>query len=339
VQLIRSEVADVYEDIDDDFVEQTLTKQTTESAAFSTRAKHVLQARWDKETIGFTVLTEKSYGAWKSGPTILVPLFRGLGLGQLLRKAIRQYCASHDAISIYCTCPADRPAVVSYLLAAGMQFQARLRQHLSRKRDELVLAQKLVRNRQPHRHSERVGRKASKAKFSAIRVKSTHPSFESVLRFFVMLMPAWYFLPGSDFLTAIRQSIMARQKGRTAYSAKGRTLHALLDVYGRPAAVALVTEKRSGMGKVNLVSRLSETNQLKRLLSTVMRHYAGCRRLYLTLPADQYPAVQAATSLGFRCEGVLTDPFGTGSDHICLGFVASADSPKKRRQSTRGSQR
>src|SRR2546427_4303781 len=130
-KLVRSEIGSAYEDIDEDFLNQTMEETVGLESAFSTKAKYVLEAVWRGHAIGFTVLTKKTYGAWKSGPTILLPEFRGFGFGQTLRKKIQEFCIKRRAIGIYCTCAESRPAVVSYLLTSGMMFQARLREHLS----------------------------------------------------------------------------------------------------------------------------------------------------------------------------------------------------------------
>lgn len=316
--LMLSEVGDAYADIDDDFVDQVLREAVGLRAAFSTKGKHVLEAVWGDEVIGFTVLTEKWFGAWKSGPSILLPEYRGFGLGQVLRARIEDYCTARRAIGVYCTCSESKPQVVAYLLNSGMKFQARLREHLSAGRDELVFARKLV-VRTSSRPTKR--RHQLSGRTSVTRLSVGHQNTDRVLRFFLTLMPDWYFRPPKTLRSAIAESMRSFEQGSRRYSDKARALYALVSDSGRPRAACLVTEKRSAMLKVNIVSDCDDVRALERLLRCVVRDAATSRRVYLTLPARELPAFAAASRVGFRLEGVLTDPFGVGIDHLCLGLV------------------
>lgn len=325
--LVREEVGSAYENIDDDFIKQVLNNDVSSEAAFSTRSKHILEVAWDSQVVGFTVLTEKTYGAWKSGPTILRSEFRGLGLGQALRRAITDYCNRRKAIGIYCTCASSRPAVVSYLLNSHMDFQARLREHLARDRDEFVFAQKL--RPAPHRTFRRLPLPATTPRGNVVRVDGGSVRLVEVLEFFLRWMKVWYFKPADGLREAVVTSIRSYDRGVRRYSAKGRLLYAFVDKDAAIRAAALVTIKRSGMAKINLVADSASPAVNVRLLGRILRDAASVRRMYITVPLDCDSSVAALIQSGFSLEGILLDPFGTGVDHACFGLVRRRGRRKK----------
>jgi predicted transcriptional regulator len=318
-KLVLLEVGNAYEDIDQDFLTQILDEKVVLRSAFSTRAKHVLEVVWGDQLMGFTVLTAKSYGAWKSGPTILLPGYRGLGFGQTIRKRIEEFCIERGAIGIYCTCAESQSATVSYLVNYGMRFQARLNEHLSRGRAELVFMKKLSKTK-PSRIVSKVGRSSVAKKGFIIRVKSDDRKLKLVLQFFLRQMPRWYFKPPPNLGKALQESLLSHELGVSQYSAKNRSLYAFLDKRGYPFIAALLTEKRSGMIKINLVASGGSRINIKQLLSRALVDRGPCRRVYLTVPTKEPSAVGALSELGFGFEGILQDPFGTGVDHICYGY-------------------
>jgi predicted transcriptional regulator/GNAT superfamily N-acetyltransferase len=321
IRLVRSEVGSAYEDIDDDFLNQILDDNIGLESAFSTRGKYVLEAVWGEHIIGFTVLTEKIYRAWKSGPTILLPEFRGFGLGQALRKKIQEFCVERGAIGIYCTCAESRPAVVSYLLNSGMVFQARLREHLSKGRDELVFIKKLSTRTPPVNHRVKVSNVVIRG--SVIRATAKNLNLDPILNFFLQQMPRWYFNPGPNLSSAIRESLVSLESGITRYSAKGRILYGFVNDRGRPIVCALLTSKRSNMAKINLVATVESPPTIKRLLTRLLSDARNYRRIYLTVPVWKVSTTMVLLELGFRFEGILQDPFGTGIDHACYGYIKS----------------
>lgn len=244
------------------------------------------------------MLTAKTYGAWKSGPTILLPEYRGLGFGQSIRKCIEAYCVRQGAIGIYCTCAESQPATVSYLLNYGMKFQARLQEHLSRGRAELVFAQKLGKKKVLLTHAM-VRRCSDTIKGDIVRVKSRDQRLERVMRFFLDQMPIWYFKPAANLGESIQDSLSSKEHGDVQYSAKSRSLYAFLNKRGHPKIVVLLTEKRSGMVKVNLVASNRSGAIIKRVLSRALDQIGPRRRVYLTVPINEMTAIRALEEIGF----------------------------------------
>jgi hypothetical protein len=321
-RLVREEVTGAYEDIDDDFIQQVFDVDVGADAAFSTTRKHALEIQWQGCSLGVTVLTEKCHGAWKSGPTVIRAPYRGVALGQAVRVRIEEHVRAHGARSLYCTCPNNRPGVVGYLLNSGMDLQARLRGHLSRGRDELVMCKRISRRRaQLARASGRGRPRRLHHAFEVRRIKAGRPELRDALAFFLREMPRWYFGPPPGFADAIEKSMWAWEKGENRYSAKARAMWVAHTRGGKVLAAAVVTRKRSGMGKINIVAAIESWQVASRLMKAVVAATPDLRRIYLTVPCSQACWAEALSALGFLFEGILIDPFGTGRDHACYGMV------------------
>lgn len=317
--LIKSEIGQNYEDIDDDFVNQVFDLETSSKSAFSTRNKQVLEFVWRYELIGFTVITEKVHGSWKTGPSILLPEFRGAGLGQEMRRVIEDYCRSRGARAIYCTCSDSQPLVVSYLLNSGMQLQARLKGHLSRNRDEFVFSKTLL-------NSKQIASKGTKisAGIQSIKIARAFSSDERtarIIKFFLRNMQKWYFEPHNGLGKSILDSLKSFETGMHSYSIKSRAIYGAFDRNDRVCAAALLTPKRSGMVKINLVSIIKDQVSIRRLLDKVLHDFSHYRRIYLTVPLREISTIEALGANGFCFEGIMSNPFGNGLDHACFGKI------------------
>lgn len=319
-RLVLSTVGNAYEDIDEDFLNQILDQKVGLQGAFSTKEKIVLEVVWSEQLIGFTVLTAKTYGAWKSGPTVLLPEYRGFGFGYTIRKRIEEYCVRHGAIGIYCTCAESQPATVSYLLNYGMIFQARLQEHLAKGRAELVFSKKVGKKGAVRAHTV-VPRSSDPIKGQIVRVKSHDQRLKRILQFFLDQMLRWYFKPQPNLRKAIQSSLLSKEMGTVQYSAKSRSLHAFLDKRGIPKIAVLLTDKRSGMVKINLVASNRSSINIEKVLARAIQQSGPYRRIYLTVPVTEMSAIQALENMGFRFEGILENPFGTGINHICYGLL------------------
>jgi predicted transcriptional regulator/GNAT superfamily N-acetyltransferase len=316
--LIKADVRRSYDDIDSDFISQLFDDDMASGAAFSTRKKHILEASFDKSSLGFTVITEKTYGAWKTGPTVVVPGLRGLGLGQEMRRAMHEFCKRRHATRVYCTCPAAKQDVVAYLVRSGMQIEARLERHLARDRDELVFAHQLRSTSAP-RLSGRDPRAFGKIEVS--RVGADDEQCEQAVRFFVHHLEEWYFRPQKGLADAIKTSMRSLEAGDKRYSAKGRRLYVGRSRDGVIAAVGLVTRKRSDMLKLNYVGLSDDYEVHQRMLKTIVRQERSCRRFYITTPLRMANMVLALNACRFALEGVLRDPFAAGHNHGTFGYL------------------
>ena len=84
------------------------------------------------------------------------------------------------------------------------------------------------------------------------------------------------------------------------------------------------------MAKINLVASNVSQNTIARLLSRVLSDTRHHRRVYLTVPVWEVSAIAALSELGFYFEGILQDPFGTGIDHICYGYIRTGKNSGRR---------
>ena len=319
-QEIRETVRRSYDDIDEDFIGQVVDPEIGVDAAFSTLRKHIVEVRLGDQVIGFSALTEKAHGSWKTGPTILLPDFRGLMLGGVLRRKIEMFCKSRGAVAVYCTCASNSAPVVAYLLNSGMQIQARLRRHLGADRDELVFAKRFGRLK-PTSCRRRVVHAPWSGKLKLVRVSSTSRLLTPATKFMSKEMARWYFRPQHAFGGAVKSGLENAESGSTRYSSKNKELYCL---HGRGGAVfgaILATVKRSRMVKLNVFWTALDTVSMRRLLAAVLRRARTARRIYLTVPADEGKALDVLLGRGFQIEGVLTNPFETGVDHLCLGWL------------------
>jgi predicted transcriptional regulator len=317
--LIRSYIAPNYEDIDEDFEKQVL-KGGAAPRAFSTDSKYPLEIVAGTRVCGYTVLTDKVHGAWKSGPTILRPDWQRSGLGQAARRAMERFVKAKGGLGIYCTCSEERPEVVSYLLKSGLKLQARLSKHLAKNRDEYVFARRFA-NSQTKVIKKRVGQRFV-APYKARKVVLGSLLQTQAVRYFISLTREWYFAPPRSMARSLTSSLAIEgASARKRYSEKSRTMYVCSDGRGSMCGAVLLTAKRSGMAKLNVVSGAHNPEPIVAIVKRILREQVRFRRLYLTLPSGEMDVMRGLGNLGFRFEGLLESPFRVGVDHVCLGYV------------------
>lgn len=316
-QLIMDTVGSSYQDIDEDFLQQNLDAPQEDGASFSTSEKRVLAIYADSFVVGYTVVTVKKTKCFKTGPTVLVNSFRGMGIGSLIRKEVEKYASKLGAIKLYCTCPIDRPSIISYLLNSGMQMEAVLNKHLSSLRDELVFGKIL--------HIPTI-RPASITKFKSpdenaitiIQFSTHEKKQEHLTSFLLKYSPDCYFTLSSSDVASILEGVSNYERGERQYSSKPRLIYMAGNRGRSLLAVAVLTLKRSGMVKINMFLRGDDHRIADKLVDFVLKQVSA-RRFYLSLPVSFSGTALACVRLGFRFEGVLRTPFG-GGDHFCLGI-------------------
>jgi len=317
-QHLVSTVGQSYDDIDRGFVRQLMDTRQTASAPFSTIRKTIYRIKARDLVLGFTVLTEKVYGAIKTGPTVLFPEYHGISLGRGVRSIIEQHARKMGARRLFCTCPVTRPQVVRYLVESGFVIEARLRRHLSESRDEYVLSRSIGTSK-----SRRV-RKRPLAETSPpirlVHVTPTHALSNRSIDFVMNNLEHIYFRPH----TAMRSSIvraLKTPKRPAAVRAKPKRLFVGVTDEGEIRGAALVTFKRSRMAKLNVISPRDESELVIRIVNKVVSTYGGVRRFYVTLPTWNLRCISSLLEIGFVVEGILAEPFQAGVNHVCLGLL------------------
>ncbi|MDX2079923.1 MAG: hypothetical protein SFU53_04005 [Terrimicrobiaceae bacterium] len=315
-ELVFESVATAYEDIDDDFVNEVVFPDRSIKAAFSTEKKLLYELNLGKVTLGYTVLSVKKFGAVKTGPTLLRDSYRGLGIGVDVRMAILKSCKALGYRKLYCTCPSNRPHVILYLLRAGMRLEAVLSHHLHRDRDEYVLGTLL---RSAPAASISVSKVTSNRGTvrNLVEVGQSHKMWKSVSPFLQKWSSAWYYSFNSTDAESLMQGIINHAGGIRSFSAKPRRIFGMQEGARRLVCLLVLTEKRSGMAKLNLFSSFDSFDEILSLLKWALSR-AQYRRYYVTLPVDKCKAILAFLQMGFRVEGRLEQPF-ENVDHVALG--------------------
>lgn len=317
-ELIFSTVGMSYEDIDDDFVQQNLDAGLEDKAAFSTKEKRVLAISVHSINIGYTVVTLKKSCAFKTGPTVLFPKFRGLGVGTIIRLGIEEYCKKNGAFKVYCTCPVDKPHIVSYLLNSGLRLEAVLSRHLSTLRDELVFG-KLI---NPLRMAAAIPPCKKQTLQEPVRAQRYHSDQgqpQKLTKFLREVSPICYFPLSGEDIASVIEGASNYESGNVSYSAKPRKIYTCVDKSGRIVGVGVLTFKRSSMIKLNLFF-LEDLYQVATELIEKVKTDNSSRRYYVTISTLFSSVALALINAGFKYEGTLCHPFG-GTDHFCLGMT------------------
>lgn len=307
-----------YSDIDAGFVGQVADEFQAQSTAFSTDRKRVLRLFCGPILVGFTVVTRKSYRALKTGPTILLPEFRGIGLGSVLRAALDRYARRIGYWKVFCTVPATRTEVVKYLADSGLEIQARLRRHLAQDRDEYVLAKHL--GPAPRGAGGPLTRRGRRDVAWVGRITADDPALQPVSAYFSNWMRQWYFKPPPGFAGTLRAGVRAGL-AFDAVERKGKELWAALSSRRRPRAAVVCTGKRSAMIKLNVASDSDDGAAVARVVRAVVHAHVETRRFYVTVPSSAVKTVAALVAAGFRPEGILPQMFQADVDHLCLGLL------------------
>lgn len=315
-QMIMETVGESYQDIDDDFLQQNLDAPQQEDASFSTSEKRVLAIMADSFVIGYAVVTVKKTKCFKTGPTVLVKAFRGMGVGTLIRQEVEKYANKLGAIKLYCTCPINRPSIISYLLNSGMQLEAVLNKHLSTLRDELVFGKLL--HAPIVRTNPTTKLKLTEAETISIsQFCSNEKQEEQLTSFLLKYSSVCYFALNASDVTSILEGASNYERGELKYSNKPRRIYIARNRGRTMLGAAVLTLKRSGMVKINLFLRGDDHTTADKLIEFVLKN-VDTRRFYLSLPVTFSSTALACVCRGFIFEGVLRVPFGAG-DHFCLG--------------------
>ena len=327
-ELVMDTVGSSYEGIDDGFVSEILSPSQSKDADFSSERKEVKAFVIGKLRVGYTVLTLKRHGAIKTGPTVFLPAFRGLGLGLIARQKIESYAKRAGFHSIYCTCPDSRPSVVAYLATSGMTICAILKNHLGSDRNEYVLVKQLEGSSSLRTNSfkmAKAGNTKDRKNLEIIEFKNNAGNLDEKLqarieKFLVRVSELCYFKLGKSDVVRVFNGLRNHEKFGEEPNSKSKRLFFARARNGQIIGVAVFTHKRSSMVKINWFSETDNPICLTAVFETV-RVLTKSRRYYTTIGMGFPRTLLALVELGFGFEGRLPNPFGAG-DHACLGLNA-----------------
>jgi predicted transcriptional regulator/GNAT superfamily N-acetyltransferase len=315
-KLVQKHIGANYDDIDDSFALRTLQVHDVgkDPAGFFTTRKEVLAVENLRgRCIGFTTLTYKSGAAVKTGPTVLLPAYRGKGYGQAMRRAIEERARAAGARKVYCTSPDTAIDTVRYLLASGMRVEAHLARHYSQSHDELVFGKLLVADAGPEDEVvTRSRRKGIIADPVAFRRKDLTSAFKE------MFEQVWH-----PVTAAYAKRIVAEVLGRVrapranVLPAKPKAM-VCAGSRGRCIAAVVLLPKRGGAVKGVLLRSTDHALTIEKLLkaATESAREAGHRKFYFLHPVDDFSAVRLFRGLGFTLEGLLRAPYVQGRDVV-----------------------
>jgi predicted transcriptional regulator len=313
VQLVTEEISPRYDDITEKFARAILKTNglPLDPNGIFTRKKRVLTIRDSKgRMVGFTTLTYKIGGCVKTGPTILLQKWRRKGFGTATRKAILEM-SRRDAIrKLYCTCPDNDQAVISYLIKAGFHIEAHLTKHYSTTHGELVLGQVLE-------HATKtsptcVHRKDSKAKLlkpEVVPVEKLAKAFRK--SFSETWIPINYSLARFIVANANRPKSTYEEKPTTLISfGKGQ----------KSKAHILLVPKRGGAVKAVWLSTTCHKQSLHEMVKCAEDFlvYHHKRKIYFVHPADDKDLIEILKERNYEAEGLLREPYRKGQDALVL---------------------
>jgi predicted transcriptional regulator len=277
---------------------------------YFTKRKTIWTLAKEGKPIGFTVVTEKRGGSIKFGPTVIVPVERGRGVGTAFRLMVeKQY---PEARKSYNTLPDDNLAALRYVIRAGYRVEAHLSEQYRRRSGELVVGKML---NPPSAFPRLMIGEVIGGDLSIVDGRDLAPDVFD--RCVTNLLRHYYSEVDSGFVTGLinamaGQGSLATKYKRVFFAMRGNTA----------AGIAIVTPKRGGALKCSPLMTSGEDRECMRsLLDAVEKPFAdrGIRKIYIHVPLLAAWMLDTALSLGFIPEGILREPYHPGIDVIALG--------------------
>ena len=344
----RSEIITVlkghYLDLDESFVNvisEIITKEEDPFGYFSQKKELLILVGPGEVIFGWTVATTKLGGSVKFGPTMILPLFRGLGLYHTLIELREKYFRSRGARKLYCTVPETKPEVWRTLMKHGYALEAKLYSQYRPNITEYVFG-KLLRNAYSIRersatfdlsHDEHSGQIYEDFYISR---ELSDSMCRQLTTFFFEYGSAVYPV-SNNFVGSICEA-HHRYAGFSieTYSRKGKLVFLALtrDKHENILAALVSTPKRGGSVKLSpfLVRRGVSKSVVLKLYQSVENFYAteGARKLYLHLPVWQTTLLSTIETLGYQKEGELKEPYMPGVDMAVMGKLLKDHAPVHR---------
>jgi hypothetical protein len=314
---VTDEIASKYDEITEDFAKAILRSHQTgmDPNGLFTLKKEVLSIKTSAGVrIGFTTLTYKIGGCVKSGPTILLPRYRGMGYGLAARRAIESYAAKRDIRKLYCTCPDNDPKICRHLIRSGFFVEAHLKNHYSISHGEFVFGKFLNKNLIPPQ-SDFSGPKlmTQKERRGPIVAKD---SVSFLRNAFVS-----YWQIDSERLS---QGIFRNaQDPRICYEQKPVDF-ICLEKGSRIIGAAVFVRKRGGSVKVLWfpTSPSRDFHDMIQVIESFARRMLR-RKIYFVHPYDDIEVILHLKSTGYEIEGILKEPYSRGRDAVIVSrFIA-----------------
>ncbi len=327
-----------YLDLDKSFVDaivKSIRHKKDLYGYFSLQKNVLILTSSEQAPLGLTVATTKLGGSVKFGPTLILPLFRGLGLYHAIIDLREKYYRDQGARKLYCTVPETKPEVWRTLMKHGYIIEAKLRSQYRPGVTEYVLAKLLQNTGLPstRSHTFSLLAKEESAEDYYISQKLSDSTCRKLVTFFLEQGRAFY--PISESFVHSICKAHRRYKGLSTktYSRKGKRVFLALtrDAHENILAALVSTPKRGGSVKLSpfLAKEGVSKSILLKLYKTAESFFTseGARKLYLHLPVEQTTLVSTILALGYQKEGELREPYMPGVNMVVLGKLLKDHSP------------
>jgi predicted transcriptional regulator/GNAT superfamily N-acetyltransferase len=261
--------------------------------------------------IGYTTLTYKIGGSVKTGPTILLPRYRGKGYGAATRRAIERHASANGIRKLYCTCPDNDENVLSYLLRSGYRVEAHLPAQYRVSNGELVLGSLLKPADTP---ASVLLRKES----VACTVTDAEGLNRVMLADFISQQLNYAGFPVGD-AGAKAMAAAAISKDKKSYEDKPLQVFCLMDKRACHGLLVLIP-KRGGAVKAICACSTSDPESIRSLLARGERQARdqARRKIYILQPQNDPVLTEILRGAGYRAEGNLREPYVAGLDCLVL---------------------
>lgn len=312
-RLVTEVIAPRYDDITGEFPSSILKSHELghDPNGIMTVKKEVLAIHHkEKGHVGYTTLTYKRGHALKTGPTIIKPRFRGKGLGLEVRRAIENYAIQKGKRKLYCTCPDDEPNLSLHFIRAGYRIEGHLQSHYQMQRGEILFGKVLEHAVSSTNSIRKLTTESGKL------VASTSFRKELLIGIIARLFSSVWLGQGEEFAKQIVR--LASRRNTTVYEDKPLKIYCLKSKNACIAALLLI-EKRGGAVKALLLSSTKHQQSLERMVKYAEANLVrkGKRKIYFIHPFDDSMTYLLLLRNGYRCEGILEEPYTPGQ-HVLV---------------------
>jgi len=278
---------------------------------YLTKRRTIWVLSYNNKPIGVSVATEKRGGSVKFGPSALIADLRGRGLSPTCRLLLESQYPS--ARKFYNTLPEPNAVALRYVLSAGYEIEARLREQYGA-HDELVVGK--LRPLAPPRPPCIPELASNKGGALALVDARELPESLFVTSVRALLQPHYRGLDDA-FFSGLLASLHSPPTFATKYK---KLLVAMCGGHARGLMIA--TPKRGGALKLSPLVIPDDDPFVARLLLTAGLDRVDApkqRRVYAHVAPDQKSLLAGLQTLGLTYEGTLREPYRAGVDLLAIG--------------------
>lgn len=268
-----------------------------EEHGYFTLRKKIWKCIVNNIVVGFTVVSEKRGGSIKFGPTIIVPEFRGQGVGSSFRNLIEKEYEAFGYRKSYSTTNFNNVSAINYILRIGYTIEAHLKDHYEIGKDELVLSKFLKPKKKLLQNSGILGEISSTEKLMYDNLSEYCENIDST------------------FFSNIRNSLIdSLKKDERLFVNKNRKIFVVNNF-----AIALTIPKRGGCVKISPLLLSNNKIENEKLIDQVFSFYKKYfHKIYTLIPMSSKETIAFLEGFGFFIEGSILEPYKKGAHLLIL---------------------